>query len=245
MFYLKEIYLRFQYIFFSFFVCLIINYFYKSSLLYLMTLNLQSYLINKTNSLGIDHLIYTHPAELFSVQISIVFYFTFMIIFPYLCWQILDFLRPGLIDYEHKNLILIISFMLSIIIVVNIICFFNLFSKFWLFFENFNNSTSLGQPLKYFFELKINEYFNFVIDFIYIVNTFLIIFFILFFLTYLYGIKRLIYWKKLFIFLNIVFATLLSPPDVYTQLLLFFILSIFIECILIILLYCTKVNKYF
>jgi len=48
----------------------------------------------------------------------------------------------------------------------------------------------------------------------------------------MFGFEKLLYWKKLFLFCNIVFATLLSPPDVYSQLLILSILTFFLEAII-------------
>ena len=61
-------------------------------------------------------------------------------------------------------------------------------------------------------------------------------------LMFYFGLSNIIRWKKLFIFLNIVFATLLSPPDVYSQLMILCILSLIFEAIIFLNLYFYKLN---
>jgi len=91
--------------------------------------------------------------------------------------------------------------------------------------------------LKFFFELRIQEYFNFVVDFLYLTNIFIFLFIFLYFLIYYFGLSNIIYWKRLFIFINIMCATLLSPPDVYSQIIILVILSFIFESLIIINLY--------
>jgi len=68
-----------------------------------------------------------------------------------------------------------------------------------------------------------------------------LIFGLLFCLTYL-GLKALTKWKKLFIFANIVFATLLSPPDVLNQLLLLSFFTLLLELALFVLTFYFKIR---
>jgi len=66
-------------------------------------------------------------------------------------------------------------------------------------------------------ELRLKDYLSFIGSFSYFINLIVVLFLILFLLTNLFGISNILYWKKLFIFFNIMFATFLSPPDVYSQ----------------------------
>jgi sec-independent protein translocase protein TatC len=119
---------------------------------------------------------------------------------------------------------LIIFFYFSNILVNSL-----LFPKIWLFFENFNFSNNNAGLLSFSPELKIEEYLNFLIDFTFVVNSFLILFLILLSILLKFGVSNLLKWKKLFILLNIVFATLLSPPDVYSQLTILIFLTLILE----------------
>ena len=124
--------------------------------------------------------------------------------------------------------------------------FFFLFPYIWFFFQSLNNYQDYTiSYLNFFFELRIQDYFFFVLDFFYIINISILIFLFLFLFVYFFGIISLIFWKKLFIFFNIMFATFLSPPDVYSQILLFFALTLISEFIIVLYLYVFKLKKYF
>jgi Sec-independent protein secretion pathway component TatC len=84
---------------------------------------------------------------------------------------------------------------------------------------------------------------SFVLNFIYTVNFFIFVFFLSFLFIFFFGFEKLLYWKKLFLFINIVFATLLSPPDVYSQLAILFVLTLFLEVIIFLNLYFYKAQK--
>jgi Sec-independent protein secretion pathway component TatC len=77
------------------------------------------------------------------------------------------------------------------------------------------------------------------------VNSFLFLFLALLFLILRFGVSNLLKWKKLFILLNIVFATLLSPPDVYSQLTILGFLTLILETSILFFLYITKISKNF
>ena len=62
-------------------------------------------------------------------------------------------------------------------------------------------------------------------------------------LMFYFGLSNIIRWKKLFIFLNIVFATLLSPPDVYSQIIILLLLSFCFDAIIFLTLYFLKLKK--
>jgi Sec-independent protein secretion pathway component TatC len=68
-------------------------------------------------------------------------------------------------------------------------------------------------------------------------NIFIFVLFFLYFLINSFGVSNILYWKKLFIFINIVCATLLSPPDVYSQIIILFFLSFIFESLIFINLY--------
>ena len=109
-------------------------------------------------------------------------------------------------------------------------------------FKTFNLQTQSPQTLNFFFELRVQEYFTFVLDFLYLINFFLIIFIGVICIAAYFGLAQCLYWKKLFIFFNIICATVLSPPDVTSQVLLFLFLHLIFEILLFIFLYFLKLN---
>ena len=147
---------------------------------------------------------------------------------PYILWQIIDFFKQSLYIQEYTFLKRLFAFFFLVVFILNLFYLFFIFPQIWLVFNSFNNNTFIDL----LFELKINEYFLFIFNFLFFFNLFLMFLSFFLFLIYLLGIKLIIKWKKLFILCNVVFATLLSPPDVYSQILFLFILTIFFEIFL-------------
>ena len=244
MFYIKELIFRIQYFLVSLSLTLILCYIYRNLLLYLLTFSVLSS-NNDSNNSGVDYFIYTHPSELLTIYFLVVFYFSGLFLFPFFVWNFLDFLKSSLLCSEYYFLLQLFLILVIIIGLSNLFCFLNLFPTFWIFFESFNNlSSKINNELNFFLELRIQDYFLFLSSFLYLIN--ICLFFLLFicFLFSFYGIKTLLHWKKLFIFFNIVFATLLSPPDVYSQLLIFGTLTVIFEIIIFLYIFYYKICKY-
>lgn len=237
MFYLTELFFRFQYFIVSFLLTVLIAYLFKDILFILLTFPL----INNSNTL--NSFIYTHPAELLTIHLLLMVLIAFIFQIPYFFWHFVDFIKTSLIQKEYKNLTKVLLLCVFSLILFNFFFFFIIFPKFWFFFFNFNFSFNNPQTLNFFLELRVQEYFDFVLTFIYSVNLFILIFFLLFIFFLFLGFEKLLYWKKLFLFINIVFATLLSPPDVYSQLSILFVLTLFLEIIVFCNLYFYKSQK--
>ena len=242
MFYIKEIVYRFQYFLLSFFVSIFFCYYYKNILILLISCSLiNSY----TTFYGLfDRFIYNHPIELIKIQMLVGFTISLFCLLPYILWLIFDFIKSSLIKEEYKKLKIIFIFCIFLFLFINTFCFFILFPNIWFFFQELNNIEQNHQSIQLFFELRVQDYYYFLLDFLYLINLFIIIGFFLFIFIYFHGINNFITWKKLFIFINILFATFLSPPDVYSQLLLFFVLMIILEIIVLFYIYTFKLKKY-
>jgi sec-independent protein translocase protein TatC len=226
MFYLTELFFRFKYSFLSLSVSIFIAYLYKNILFILLTFPLLDYFYSLNN------FIYTHPTELLTIHFLLILLISSIFQIPYLLWHFLDFTKTSLLKNEYLKMLKVLIICTFLLFFFNFLFFFIIFPKFWLFFYSFSFSFHESQTLNFFLELRVQEYFNFVINFIYSVNLFILIFFAIFFLISMFGFEKLLYWKKLFLFCNIVFATLLSPPDVYSQLLILSILTFFLEAII-------------
>ena len=234
MFYLKELILRLKYISFGFTFLLFTCYKYKNVLFLSTLFSILDF--NEGSSGIVNHFIYTHPTELFQTYLWLMTFISLLLIFPYFIWQILDFLKPSLYCNEYIRLKLFLNFCLVFTGGLNCFGFFVIFPTIWLWFSNFNDTTNnFNAGLDFFFELKVVDYCGFLFDFMYLLNILLLLILILFFILNYLGLKNLINWKKLFIFFNIVFATLLSPPDVFNQILLLFLFTILLETFIIFL----------
>jgi len=244
MFYLKELFVRFQFLVFSFLFTVFILYYYKGIIFILLTVPLIDPSYGHLDTLNsYSNFIYTRPSELLTIHFFSIFCISFVVQTPYAFWHLVDFIKSSLFIEEHLKLIKILVSLFASFIVFNSLCFFFIFPKIWSFFQKFNTLVNQSENLNFSLELSVQDYFLFVLDFIYFVNIFIVIFYSLIFFMLIFGVENFIYWKKLFIFINIVFATLLSPPDVYSQIVILIFLSALLELILFMFVYLSKVNK--
>lgn len=219
MFYIKDFVFRFQYFIFSFLTTLFLCCYYKKIVILILNISL----LNSVE--GISNFIYTHPTELLTTYFIIVFIFTLFISIPYLFWSFLDFNKCSLRIKEYSQLKIILTAVYFYFFVFNFFLFF-FFSKYLGFFVNFN-SFDASDTLNFYFELSISNFFSFFVNFLFYINFYLFILGFLLSIVRILGVKVFLYWKKFFVFVNILLATLLSPPDIYSQLVILVILSFF------------------
>ena len=227
MFYLNEVSLRLKFFIFSFFLVVLICYSYKNSLLLIFSFSL---LTSESADLTVlNNLIYTHPIELIKIQLLSALLLSSFLMLPYGGWLVLDFFRSSLTKSHYLMCVFLFQQFLLTVGLFNLLSFIYFLPLLWSFFQNFNLTSDALTPLNFFFELRVQEYFDFVLDFIYFVNIFSLLFLFLFSLTFFLGLSTVLAWKKLFFLLNLFSATFLSPPDVYSQLISFILLTLSFE----------------
>lgn len=241
MFYLNELVFRLKSFCFSFVLVILLCYFYKESLLVLFSISLLNTFVDSFNEF--NNFIYTHPIELFQVYLYTTLLIASFGIIPYFFWHLLDFLKSSLTKIKYKTIRGFTVKILSLILLINLFSFLYFLPFLWIFFKNFNFDPTLPKSLNFFFELRVQEYFNFVLEFLYLINTLILLFIALLSISYYFGIANIINWKKLIIFLNIMIATFLSPPDVSSQLLIFCFLHLSFEILIFLALYKLKLNS--
>jgi Sec-independent protein secretion pathway component TatC len=229
MFYLKELLFRIQYVFISFSITLFVCYGNKDLLFFLLTFN---FLASNSNDCasqpGIEYLIYTHPSELLSTYIGIVFYFAVIISSYHFFWNVIDFTKSSL---RHSAFVSMNNGIIKtavIFFLLNIFFLLFLFPGCWNFFESFNQ-TSDGTTLRFFFELKVKDYVSFFKSLLYTTNVGLALIFLLCFFLNKQRFRKLLSWKKLYLFSNFVFATIFASGDVSSQILNIATLNFFVE----------------
>lgn len=240
MFYFFEIFNRFKYLFISFFFVFFLCYVYKDILLVIF---LYSIIENKDGNLNIfeiNNFIYTHPTEIFNMYLLLVSYFSCLFIIPFFLWLLLDFFKQSFYKKEYEKIKILSFYLLLLFFFLNFFGLFYIFPNFWLILDSFNKSLFLNM----LFELKLNDYIIFLLSFLTLLNFIYLLFYILFYFIKSIGLKKLIDWKKLFVFFNIVFSTLLSPPDIYSQLTVLFLLLFLFEFLLFMYIVILKNKKY-
>lgn len=215
----------------------IICYLYKETLLFLL-IKPNFFLIDFT----LVYFIFTNVTEILSAYIKLIFFITNQIFIFCFLYHVLLFLSPGLYYFEYTFLkqVLFTSYIfsfLSITILNNVIL-----PGCWFFFLSFQKTVT-NHTINLFFEAKINEYISFYINlyFICYLNCQMFMILILF-LMYTKGDLRVIKkFRKIFYLLFIIFATIITPPDIISQLML----SICIVSIYEVLVYIVLISKQF
>lgn len=237
MFYIKEFYFKTFFLTISCIFVFIILYFNKFNLIWLITSPLLYYL-KKTTFSGI--FIYTHPIELFNVILNLILYFTLIFLFPYIIWLLLDFFKPGLHIYEYLIIKNQIKRILIVTIILNILGFSYFLPSIWIFFESFNINKI--EDIKILMEIKIQDYFYFMFDYILTLN-FINSIICLYLYFILYSTVLILRNKKILITFNIICATIISPPEFIFQIILFLILQILSESLIFFYLFFKIFNK--
>ena len=193
-----------------------ICYFYKETLLFILI---------KPNFILINpipiYFIFTSITEILSTYLKLIYFLSNQVLFVCFLYHILLFLSPGLYRFEYRFLkkvffaSLFFSFY-SIYILNNIIL-----PACWFFFLSFQN-TMIGHTVNLFFEAKINEYIKFYVNLYYMCNLNCQMFMtLILFVIYIKGDLKLIKkFRKILYLLFLIFATIITPPDIATQLIL-------------------------
>ena len=225
-------------ILYSLLITAIISYKYKTTLLYIYIKPSINYFTNKTL-----YFIYTNISELFYTYINLIISTTIQTTFLFVLIQILLFFKPGLYKKEFillKNL----TYTVTIVWLISILVIYKILLPFsWEFFFNIQNNQDQNQ-IEFFFEAKLNEYLLFIESIFYMCT--MCIFIISTFFIYLYTIPNTLnylkqYRKKIYFSIYIV-ASIITPPDIFSQIILGTI-SILIFELYIYLLIINKTSK--
>ena len=219
--YLLEIRNKFILLTVTIFSILLVCYWYKEVLLFLVT---QMH-INDENL----YFIFTDVTELFSIYFRIVFFFSIQITFWYLCYHIFSFLSTSLYFREFKFISFLFKGATFFWFLSCLLSSYVLVPFGWNFFLSFQ----LQQG--FHFEARISEYFYFYNNAYFLCLTYCQLLIVLFIFlmdiqqNYLY-IKR---YRKFYYYLFLIFSTLVTPPDLISQLLTTFLVTAIYEIILL------------
>lgn len=223
--YYKEIKNRVVLILFAWLFCLNTCYRYKETILFILVDSNNSFLELNNK----PYFIFTNVTEIFYVYLELLLFVSNQIAIITLLYQTLMFLSLGLYQFEFVKLkltfqIFTISWMLSSILLFKLIVPFS-----WNFFLSFQENSTNAQSISLFFEAKLSEYLQYFVNLYYVCLAscqFLAILIIA--LTNLSEkLKKTKTFRKLFYLIFIIFSTIITPPDVLSQ--------IIISCILILI----------
>jgi sec-independent protein translocase protein TatC len=205
-----------------------VTYYYKETLLFLFFKP-----IVLTNSEGGKfYFIFTNITEIFSVYLRLVIFISNQITIFYFLYHIFLFIYPGLYLNEYKffKFIGFLSFFcwISILILLHSI-FIPTSFNFFLSFQNANT----------FFEAKLNECLIFFLVLYNVCFTFSQIFVFLFvFLNYIKDSPSKIKSSRKIVYIFfVIFSTLITPPDIFSQVFLSFIFIVLYEFLILVSFY--------
>nr|YP_009317747.1 SecY-independent transporter protein [Navicula ramosissima]AOY40393.1 SecY-independent transporter protein [Navicula ramosissima] len=200
---------------------LLVGYTFKEVLL--------SIVVNLYNgsSSKLSYFIFTDVVEIFNVYVVLIFFVWKQILSFQVVYHFLVFLIPGLTKSEYKYLLLFFSissglFLLSVILFKKI-----LFPFSWNFFLSFNSFVEF-KALTLHFEAKLLDYIMFFIN-LYFSCILYFQFFLIPSALFIYFNTDLSTYKTFRKFLYygcIIFSTLVTPPDVTSQIILSTVLII-------------------
>jgi sec-independent protein translocase protein TatC len=230
MFYLFELLNRLKYLGFSYLFLLVICYIYYPVFFSFLDFLFKS-ILNEQNNSSLNYYIYTHPFELYYSHIYFCFIFSLHIILPYIIWQFLDFIKTGIYVSEYKFLASLFNKCL-IIFLCSYSIFYMYIIPYFLEILDSSKATYFSTFYSVFFELKIQDFINFIL---YLNSVFTIIILFLIFLSFLifrFSLINIINTKKILYLIAIIFSTFISPPDIASQLLLLILILISVEFII-------------
>lgn len=219
---LIELKFNFIIILYLFTYLFIINYYFSDQLIFLFTKKLiQSNLLK--------YFIFTNITEMFLTNIFISFFVSLFLFLHIVFIQFWFFISKGLHKYENYKIsklyfyFFIFNFLIISFILIKLI------PNIWFFFIKINFSNTY--IFNIYFEPKFNNYFTFVFfSFIYIYMLFCYFVVFLVFISYkILKIKNIINLRKFFYLKFILISALISPPEIITQFIIFFLLFFLFE----------------
>lgn len=224
------------------FLLITLMFYQKDSLLYMVT---KPIIIH--TKIGL-YLICTNIIEGFTSYWYIIWIVLIHFIFYFILIQICVFFFPSLYKHEKKLIKLFLLFYLVITICLIIIFYKILLPFSWNFFYEVVFPVFKQQKtVKLFFEIKIHEYLNFFFTLYSICFILTNLFFFItiklyyFYNNFLYSKYLKNYRKKLY-FLFFIFSTLITPPDIISQIVVGFSFILLLEFIIILIVF---IHKFF
>nr|YP_009688005.1 SecY-independent transporter protein [Haslea nusantara]QDX17579.1 SecY-independent transporter protein [Haslea nusantara] len=195
---------------------ILVSYFYKETILFLI---LEPSFQDANQNLL--YFIFTNVTEIFAVYFRIIIFLGNHTLIFFTLYHTILFISLGLYKSELKNIAFLAKTSLGVFIIS--IFFFNklLLPLSWNFFLSFQ-SFSFLKSLDLYFESKLNEYTTFYITSYYLCVTYcqlfvLLISFCKYIINNLIQIKQ---YRKIVYFSFLFISTLLTPPDIISQIIL-------------------------
>lgn len=212
--YILEIRNRLLLCFIAWICCLTINLYYQNNYIYIL---IKPCLGNyKTTTF---YFIYNNLSEPFYTNLQNILYISNQVVFFVFFFNVLLFIKPGLYKYEYKNLKTIITSGFCFFCFFCFVSYKIILPWSWDFFLNYQTT----QKINFFFEAKFIEYMKLIYT-LYKLTIILTIINIIF-ICFLIVLKQNIYYflrkyRKIIYLLITIISSIITPPDVISQVLL-------------------------
>ena len=207
--YFLEIYNRFLILLLAWSLNFIVLYYYKEQIIYLL---------GQHQEVAFPYFISTSLTEIFFVYLKGSSFLALYFAYPILLLQLAIFIIPALYKYEY--LIIRNFFFLSILLYLcTTIFIYQIFLPYcWKFFSSFQLRAE-ESLISLHFEARLADYLNFFFETYFLLNLILHLFLVFLFFLYKIRLNTILKFRKLFYLSFFVFATLLTPPEVISQVL--------------------------
>lgn len=193
------------------------------------------YLIKPLILFGItDYLIMTDVTEVFYIQVYVTFLVSLLLTLWFVAYQILLFLSTGLYKSENCQAIICITLFFVFFWISLSVCFEYFIPRIFQFFAGFVDP-NYGYLYNLSFEPKLTEYLYFIIQ-AGVWGSFLLHYPFLFLNLVVFKVVRIkwiITYRKAVYFKSWIIATLVSPPDIWSQILISLVFIFFLEFLLV------------
>lgn len=213
--YYTEIKARIFLLLVSSFLIFLVGYVFKEVLLSILV---YSSTINSTLASELSYFIFTDVVEVFNVYVCLIFFVAKQVLFFFFFYHMLLFISPGLTRTEYR-LIILLFFTSTFLFFLSVIVFKKfLFPFSWRFFLSFKDF-AVFKSLTLHFEAKLMDYIMFFFNLYFsCILYFQFFLFPLFFFSY-FGKELNVYksFRKFLFYACIIFSTIVTPPDVTSQ----------------------------
>lgn len=225
--YLKELHYRFLLCLLCFLATASILYLYKEQLFYFL---------GNYQSSPFPFFLATNLPEVFLASVKLTLFLGLYFSLPVICINLWLFFKPAFYKHEAdkiKIILVVSAFLYGLTLLFTI---FILLPSCWKFFQSFE-LTSANNGINIRLETRLTEYLNFLFDVFFTLSFLSYSSLIFFFLIVNYTINLCIKYRKLLYFSFLCLATLITPPDIFSQLFVSVLLissyEIFLLCLFI------------
>lgn len=197
---------------------------------------LKPFLNNLHNSQN-NKLIYTAPTEAFITYLKLSFRAALFFSFPIFVTQFYLFIAPALYKHEKKNILLIFTSGTLLFLLGGLFAYYFILPMAFNFLQNFQSQATVANT-SFSIELntKISEYLDFVTDLLFGFGVAfqLPIFFLLLIKIGVLSSQKLKYQRKYWVVIIFLLSSILTPPDIISQITLAIPMILMFEIALII-----------